>query len=382
MPYSFALAEAPADKEAVYRFRYSVYVEEMGRYRDTADHVGRRLAEPEDDHSLVFLARDDDDVVATVRLTLGDMGFSDRQVNQYRLEPFLAEIGPDYLAVGERAMVNPRYRGTGLLEDLMVHSRSYVENHDLRMIFGACEPHLLSLYLGLGQRTYADQNINSAEAGYLIPLVSFPKGIDALVGTGRQSSDPPSLPGCVERIVASTGGAVRSPLLIGSAEYSDELHRALHQLEHRGIAAFDGFTDDEIERCVARSNIIKCNAADRVLIEGGSARNLFVVLEGTLEVRDHGRVVGVVSRGEIFGEVAFLLEQPRAVDVYAATDGTRILSLSERTLRTMIAEDAAVAAKLLLNMSKMLCMRLIRADRLAQLVEQDVAANPPGIDHR
>ncbi|HEV2311160.1 MAG TPA: cyclic nucleotide-binding domain-containing protein [Acidimicrobiia bacterium] len=376
MPYSYALAETAEDQEAVYRFRYSVYVEELGRYQGTADHEHRRLVEPEDQHSLVFLARDGDDVVATVRLTLGEMGFSDRQVDQYRLQAFLDEIPLHHLAVGERAMVEPSRRGTGLLEELVAHGQSYVDEHDLRLIFGACEPHLLSLYLGMGQRTYADRNINSAEAGYLIPLVSFPKGIDALVGTGHRPADPPALPGCVERIVTSTGGAVRSPIVLGSVVYSDELHQALSQLEHRGIAAFDGFDDDEIERCIARSNIIECDAGDRLLKEGGSSHNLFVVLDGNLEVRDHERPVGVVSCGEIFGEVAFLLDQPRSVDVYAATDGTRVLSLSEGTLRKMIAEDSPVAAKLMLNTSKMLCMRLIRADQLARLGEPGVPAGP------
>ena len=148
--------------------------------------------------------------------------------------------------------------------------------------------------------------------------------------------------------------------------YTDEIHRALSDLEHRGITAFDGFTQDEIERCVARSNIIACNAGDRLLKEGGAARNVFVVLEGTLEVRDQDRVVGVVGKGEIFGEIAFLLEQPRASDVYAASDGTKILSLSESNLRKMIAEEPSLAAKLLLNVSKMLSMRLVRADQLGQ----------------
>ena len=31
-------AESDEEKEAVYRFRYDVYVEEMGRYGEAADH--------------------------------------------------------------------------------------------------------------------------------------------------------------------------------------------------------------------------------------------------------------------------------------------------------------------------------------------------------
>jgi CRP-like cAMP-binding protein len=88
---------------------------------------------------------------------------------------------------------------------------------------------------------------------------------------------------------------------------------------------------------------------------------MFVVLAGVLEVRnEEGRIVNVLSAGDAFGEMAFLLERPRSFDVDAVADDSRVLSLSEGALRKMIAEDATVAAKLLLNLSKMLCVRLIR----------------------
>ncbi len=52
MAFEVGLAESAEEKEAVYRFRYSVYVEEMGRYQQSADHAGRRLVEPEDERQL------------------------------------------------------------------------------------------------------------------------------------------------------------------------------------------------------------------------------------------------------------------------------------------------------------------------------------------
>jgi hypothetical protein len=51
------LAETEAEKQAVYRFRYDVYVEEMGRYGGAADHVNRLLVEPEDATARIFYAR-------------------------------------------------------------------------------------------------------------------------------------------------------------------------------------------------------------------------------------------------------------------------------------------------------------------------------------
>src|SRR5262249_35119501 len=159
-----------------------------------------------------------------------------------------------------------------------------------------CEPHLLSLYLGQGRRTYAMRNINTPEAGYLIPLVAFPEGPDALrgVGDGTAADD---LPAVVAEIFAGGGGAVMGPVMTGEADYTQHLRSALHEIEAQAISAFHGFTDEEVERCLARSNVIECAAGDRVLKKGGVARNIFVVLDGTLEARDGDRVVGVIGNG-------------------------------------------------------------------------------------
>jgi hypothetical protein len=358
MAFVVARAETEDDKEAVYRFRYSVYVEEMGRYQQTADHVGRRLVEAEDEQAWIFFARDGDDVVGTARLSWGADGFSIRQVDEYSLTPFLAELAPSMLAVGERVMVMPKYRGTGLVDELLECRRELAANHDVRVVFSACEPHLLSLYLSQGRKTYADKNINGVEAGYLIPLVSFPQGPEVLEALGEELG---TMPDCVDRVLSNRGGAVLSPLMTASGDYPDQIRQTLHEIEDQGVSAFHGFTDDEVERCLTRSNVIECAAGDRVLKKGGSARNIFVVLDGTLEVRDEERVVAVLRTGDVFGEMAFLLERPRVLDTYAATDSVRVLSLSESTLRKMIAEDPVVAAKLLLNISRMLCVRLIQS---------------------
>jgi cyclic nucleotide-binding protein/GNAT acetyltransferase-like protein len=360
MGFDFVRAVSAEEVEAVQRLRYAVYVEELGRYREVADRASRKFAEPEDDQSWIFYARDGDEVVAATRMTWGGEGFSARQIDQYQLAPFLEEIPPALMAVGERSSVLPAYRGTGVLDEMMQYSRPFLDSHDLRLVFGCCEPHLLSLYLGMGQRPYAEHNINSPSAGYLIPLVAFIPDVEALRGVGHVTA-PNALPGCVDRVLAR-GGSVRSQSLSAPREYWSEVRRTLDELHAQGISAFDGFSDGEAERCIARSNVIACAKGDRVLKRGGTARNIFVVLDGTLEVLDDNRVVGVLSTGDAFGEMAFLLERPRAFDVDAATEQTRILSLSEGALRKMIAEDPTVAAKLLLNLSRMLCVRLIKAN--------------------
>jgi hypothetical protein len=358
MGYEFARATTGAEIEAVQRLRYAVYVDEMKRYDDVAGGEHGRFAEPEDEYSWICYARDGERVVAATRLTWGGDGFSNRQVEQFQLAPFLAELPGEAIGVGERNTVLPSHRGSGVLDELLAYSSTVTNVQDLRVVFGCCEPHLLSLYLRMGQRTYAPRNINSPSAGYLIPLVSFVPDADALRGVGPTTA-PGQLPACVEAVLAR-GPSVRSEALSAPEDYWTEIRHTLDELDAQQVSTFDGFTDEETQRCIARSTIIECAAGDRVLKRGGTARNIFVVLDGTLEVRDGDTIVNVLRAGDVFGEFAFLLERPRSFDVDAATDDTRILSLSEGALRRMISEDATISAKLLLNLSKMLCVKLIR----------------------
>ncbi|MEX0801098.1 MAG: cyclic nucleotide-binding domain-containing protein [Dehalococcoidia bacterium] len=361
------VAETEEEKRAVYRLRYDVYVEEMGRYRSVADHAHRMFYEDCDEHSRIAYAAVDGEVVATSRLTWGGVApFPQRMVDQYGLAPFLAELPASAMAVGERAMVRPHLRGSDVLLQLLIFGIPWINERRIQLIFGDCEPHLLNLYLGLGPRTYSKTNINTAEAGYLIPLVSVVEDVayirrlnSPLAEHARDFGDDARIPECIRRVLAERG-AVLSRLHTTPAAYWSEVHGALSELDANRISALDGFDEQEAELCLEKSSIIECRAGDRVLKKGGVARNLFVVLDGTLEVRQGDAVQAIFTAGDVFGEMAFLLERPRSADVYAATDGARILSLSEAKLRAMIKSDPAIAARLLLNISKMLCLRILK----------------------
>jgi hypothetical protein len=363
----FHAAETEEEKLAVYHLRYDVYVAEMGRYRGAADHERGLLVEPEDATARIFFAAPEGEVVATSRLSWGgDAPFSARQIEQYQLAPFLAEVPAEAIVVGERGMVVPRLRGSPIYAQLAARSRRFIQEKRIQLLFGACEPHLLSLYMGRGARPYAKRNINSPEAGYLIPIVNVVEDVEYLRRIGSPIAEvaidygpDARIPSCIDRLV--TQGSVMSRRVSSADAYWGEVQRAIGALAEGRLSALDGLSEEEAERCLGHSNIIECNAGDRVLKKGGSARNMFVVLDGTLEARDGDELLRVMSAGDVFGEIAFLLGQPRSADVYAATDGVRVLSLSEGTIRKLIESDPGVAARLLLNISKILCLRLLQS---------------------
>ena len=353
-------------KERVYSLRYKIYVEEMNRYRSIADHDRRHLIEDVDAQSRLYMVIEDDRIVGAMRFTWGaDAPFSQRHITQYDLQPFLDRVPREEVIVGERFMVLPEYRGTDLLFRMFQTYLKFVNEHRIQLIFGDCEPHLLNLYQGLGFRTYSKHNVNSAETGYLIPLIMVPEDIDymkrinsPLLKVLKDFGKDTRVPGSV-RDLLSQESAVASERFSKPDAYWSEIYRSLSNVTHNDISPFDGMTDDQANSCLSKSSMIECSNGDRIVKKGNVARNMFIVLSGTLEARDGDMTIGTLTVGDIFGEMAFLLGTPRSADIYAVTDDVKVLSLSESEIRKIIDKDPEVAARLMLNVSKMLCRRML-----------------------
>lgn len=359
-------AKTPEDRLKIFRFRYETYVEEMGRYKSIANHKEKVLIEPEDEDARLYLATDGENVVGTMRHNWGgDAPICDRQIEQYSMKPFHDQIPAAQMIVGERFMVAPSYRGTDLILRLFRAYLEFVNEKRIQLIFGDCEPHLLNLYLGMGFRTYAANNVNSTETGYLVPLVMVPEDLaymqrikSPIIKFLHDFEDDSKVPDCVHDLIPD-GGVVLSQTLMSNSRYTSEIEQAI-RLSESPVHLFDGLSIEEQQRCLAKSNAIECKAGDHLIKKGNVAQNMFVVLNGNLEVRMDDEIVNVCSSGDIVGEMAFLLESPRSADVFVAMDGTRVLSLSESNLKKMSSEDPELASKLMLNLSKLLCHKLLR----------------------
>jgi hypothetical protein len=340
-----AEATTAAEREAVFRFWYSVYVEEMGRYRDTADHANRLLRDTEDDTSRIFFARDDGVVVASYRLSWGGAGFSERQIRQYSLEPFLDELPHEWLCIGERTMVAASHRGGNVWAELAMLAGPVAEGLGAIVSFGACEPHLVSYYARFGNRPYATGQYWSEESGYLIP-------IGALIHVERFGDTPPA---CIQRIMRGES-SVRNGEVIGIDAYRAELHAALAPLAGTQ-SLFLGLDDDEIGRACVHSSLITCAEGDQIFRRGGTARNPFMVVAGNLEATSEGGRF-VLRPGSLFGESGWFGDADRQANVHVARQGATILALSLGTLRKLAETDPALDLRIVTNATETLWRRL------------------------
>ena len=68
MPIQIKLVTDPDQLEEVYRFYYTIYVEEMSRIQFYADHEQKRIFEPLDATANIFAAYQNGSIIGTLRL--------------------------------------------------------------------------------------------------------------------------------------------------------------------------------------------------------------------------------------------------------------------------------------------------------------------------
>lgn len=169
MPITIRKAETPEDRLRVFRFRYEIYVEEMGRAQTYADHEARTIEEPFDRTGHIFLAEEDGVVVGTVRTNFGQ----DTDFGAYREfygMDALSRVAPQYISVTTKFMVAPDYRLSALGYRLGAEKYQYNLSHGILFDFIDCNPHLENIFERLGYRRYRSR-IDHPEYGDVLPLI-------------------------------------------------------------------------------------------------------------------------------------------------------------------------------------------------------------------
>ena len=84
----------------------------------------------------------------------------------------------------------------------------------------------------------------------------------------------------------------------------------------------------------------------KVIRQGFTGTGFYVILEGDVSVRVDGEERAKLGRGDFFGEVSILLDEPPIADIVAATP-VRALELPRAELETMLTTMPAVTLRML-----------------------------------
>ncbi len=127
----------------------------------------------------------------------------------------------------------------------------------------------------------------------------------------------------------------------------------------RRMDLFQGVTPEDVARIFARGITRECEEGERIFEKGQPGSELFVILGGEVAISDGGRDLAVLSRGDMFGEMALVSSEPRSADA-RATCTSSLLALSLDDIRNDLPRD--VSTQLLVNIIITLSERLRRAN--------------------
>lgn len=137
------------------RFRYEIYVREMGRTSlKGIDHAEQRLSDPLDRLSHVFAARAEGRVVGMMRTTwTRDLRRDHELVDLYAI-PALGEPYPEQTSITSQLIVTPSLRGSLVPLRLARMSFEKAWRHGIRYDFLDCNRPRLPLFERLGYRPH------------------------------------------------------------------------------------------------------------------------------------------------------------------------------------------------------------------------------------
>ena len=136
-----------------------------------------------------------------------------------------------------------------------------------------------------------------------------------------------------------------------------------------------GLTDEEVGRLLAVAERRSYADSDILVEENTPSDCLFILTGGSVQVerRHSGGVVPLArlaEAGEFFGEMSLIDIMPRSADI-RALGATEVLAFPKKSLTTVFTEAPRVQMTLILNISRILSLRLREADeRIVELSRQ------------
>lgn len=220
----------------------------------------------------------------------------------------------------------------------------------------SCEPGLYAGYLRLGFRPLGGVH-PGATGGFRIPMVALLHDVDHMrrirspMLRSLDSSEQPLPRDAIEWYHALE--ARDGPIDPGVAFYADDSAHDIHAALTNGLSA-TGRT-----QLLRNAMEIKCRPGDVVLNKGDGGRSMGFVLRGAVQALDGQRIIAILGEGELFGEMAVVLNTTRAADVVALGDDTRVLMLSQTCLDRL--KNPADVTQVWRNLARVLAMRARRA---------------------
>lgn len=119
------------------------------------------------------------------------------------------------------------------------------------------------------------------------------------------------------------------------------------------VPFFSGLNSKNLKMVAESGKELSYKSGDTIVEEGTMGVGFYLVIDGKVEVRKGSKVLATLSRGQFFGEMSLIDEQPRSADV-VAIQPTKCFTLSTWVFTALVKQHPELALSMLKELAKRL----------------------------
>jgi GNAT superfamily N-acetyltransferase len=343
------------DRERCYRLRYQVYVEEMHRVQEFADHERRMTEEPYDRYAHLLMAEDEDRLVGTMRLNMRRDGPLECE-ELYALDRF-GPFFPDSVSMITKFVIEPDYRQRGVAGRLAIAAYQFGRRNGIKLNFIDCYPHLVQLYQQMGYRIYKS-NIKHPDYGSVIPMVLLLEDIEYLEQIHspflRYARGLPNSRDAREYFDKHFPEyASVQPLFAEHQDLMETLAVEMGRAPEQCLGFLEGFTTEESQALIRNLAVLKYQPGEYVFKQGDESLGMFCIIKGQVEVLlnsgANAKTIAILNQGDIFGEMGFVAKTKRTASI-RVREATDLLVLAPTDFQKVIKVTPELGVRFLTNL--------------------------------
>jgi CRP-like cAMP-binding protein len=112
------------------------------------------------------------------------------------------------------------------------------------------------------------------------------------------------------------------------------------------VPLFAGCSKAELRELAKTADELDIREGTVLTREGRTAKEFFVLVDGTAQVTKSGKEVAELKAGDWFGEIALITDSPRTATV-TATSPVDVLVITDRRFRSVVETMPSIALKVL-----------------------------------
>jgi CRP-like cAMP-binding protein len=378
-------AKTAAERDAIYRFRYAIRVEGRGQVEiPGVDHDKEMVFTIDDElpSSIQLYTGTPAQLDASARMRAWSAGEVPDAVREAWSLDFVTNL--DSLAVAELAEFVARPGVTGhrlaILSLFRACFEICLEERGADLIVFDAHPGMISHYAKLlGARRYGGDPVERyAGKGVGVPMVIAVSDTDYLERVG-------SLFAPMAWKTFTLGRRRRADIGCFSVRFVDDLRAEVdpettwpameERFFRRGVerwSFFEGLRQAIVDELMARGKPSVVAEGSTLVDEGGAQGEMFVVLDGCLEILANGKSVDVAGKGELIGEIALLSPERRRTATVRALIPSKVLSLNHHALRSLALGDSEAGHQVMFNLARFIAERFSEKTRLVAQLDEEI----------